>query len=43
MKSLAFIPQAKYTDRATAAVGKIVPTSAGRGRYVFKATDSFGP
>jgi hypothetical protein len=24
-------PQAKYTDRATAAVGEVVPTFAGRG------------
>jgi hypothetical protein len=33
-------PQAKYTDRATAAVGEVVPTFAGRGCYVVSATDS---
>jgi hypothetical protein len=27
-------PQANYTDRATAAVGEVVPTFAGRGCYV---------
>jgi hypothetical protein len=26
-------PQANYTDRATAAVGEVVPTFAGRGVY----------
>jgi hypothetical protein len=35
-------PQAKYTDRATAAVGEVVPTVAGRGCYVVSATDSYG-
>jgi hypothetical protein len=35
-------PQAKYTDRATAAVGEVVPTFAGRGCYVVSATDSHG-
>jgi hypothetical protein len=35
-------PQANYTDRATAAVGEVVPTFAGRGRYVVSATDSHG-
>jgi hypothetical protein len=33
-------PQANYTDRATSAVGEVVPTSAGRGCYVVSATDS---
>jgi hypothetical protein len=35
-------PQANYTDRATAAVGEVVPTFAGRGCYVVSATDSYG-
>jgi hypothetical protein len=35
-------PQANYTDRATAAVGEVVPTSADRGWYVVSATDSHG-
>jgi hypothetical protein len=35
-------PQANYTDRATAAVGEVVPTFAGRGYYVVSATDSHG-
>jgi hypothetical protein len=35
-------PQANYTDRATAAVGEVVPTFAGRGSYVVSATDSHG-
>jgi hypothetical protein len=35
-------PQANYTDRATAAVGEVVPTFAGRGCYVVSATDSLG-
>jgi hypothetical protein len=35
-------PQAKYTDRATAAVGEVVPIFAGRGCYVVSATDSHG-
>jgi hypothetical protein len=35
-------PQANYTDRATAAVGEVVPTFAGRGCYVVSATDSHG-
>jgi hypothetical protein len=34
-------PQANYTDRATAAVGEVVPTFAGRGCYVVSATDSW--
>jgi hypothetical protein len=34
-------PQANYTDRATAAVGEVVPTFAGR-CYVISATDSHG-
>jgi hypothetical protein len=47
MKILFFLlrgpsPQAKYTDRATAAVGEVVPTFAGRGCYVVSATDSHG-
>jgi hypothetical protein len=33
-------PQANYIDRATAAVGEVVPTFAGRGCYVVSATDS---
>jgi hypothetical protein len=32
-------PQANYTDRATAAVGEVVPAFAGRGCYVVSATD----
>jgi hypothetical protein len=35
-------PQANYTDRTTAAVGEVVPTFAGRGCYVVRATDSHG-
>jgi hypothetical protein len=35
-------PQANYTDRATAAVGEVVPTFTGRGCYVVSATDSHG-
>jgi hypothetical protein len=35
-------PQANYTDRATAAVGGVVPTFAVRGCYVVSATDSHG-
>jgi hypothetical protein len=35
-------PQANYTDWATAAVGEVVPTFAGRGCYVVSATDSHG-
>jgi hypothetical protein len=35
-------PQANSTDRATAAVGEVVPTFAGRGCYVVSATDSHG-
>jgi hypothetical protein len=35
-------PQANYTDQATAAVGEVVPTFAGRGCYVVSATDSHG-
>jgi hypothetical protein len=35
-------PQANYTDRATAAVGEVVPTFEGRGCYVVSATDSYG-
>jgi hypothetical protein len=35
-------PQANYTDRATADVGEVVPTFAGRGCYVVSATDSHG-
>jgi hypothetical protein len=35
-------PQANYNDRATAAVGEVVPTFAGRGCYVVSATDSHG-
>jgi hypothetical protein len=35
-------PQANYTDPATAAVGEVVPTFAGRGCYVVSATDSHG-
>jgi hypothetical protein len=35
-------PQANYTDRATAAVGEVVPTFADRGCYVGSATDSHG-
>jgi hypothetical protein len=35
-------PQANYTDRATATVGAIVPTFAGRGCYVVSATESHG-
>jgi hypothetical protein len=35
-------PQANYTDRATAAVGEVVPTFAGRGCYVVSPTDSHG-
>jgi hypothetical protein len=35
-------PQANYTYRATAAVGEVVPTFAGRGCYVVSATDSHG-
>jgi hypothetical protein len=34
--------QANYTDQATAAVGEVVPTFAGRGCYVVSATDSHG-
>jgi hypothetical protein len=32
-------PQANYTDRATAAVGEVVPTFAGRGCCVVRATN----
>jgi hypothetical protein len=35
-------PQANYTDRATAAVGEVVPTFVGRGCYVDSVTDSHG-
>jgi hypothetical protein len=35
-------PQANYTDRATAAVGEVMPTFAGRGCYVVSSTDSHG-
>jgi hypothetical protein len=35
-------PQANYTDRATAAVGQVVPTFAGRGCCVVSATNSQG-
>jgi hypothetical protein len=35
-------PQANYTDRATAAVGEVVPTFASRECYVVSATDSHG-
>jgi hypothetical protein len=35
-------PQATYTDRATEAVGEVVPTFAARGCYVVTATDSHG-
>jgi hypothetical protein len=35
-------PQANYTDRATAAVGELVPTFAGKGCYVVSPTDSQG-
>jgi hypothetical protein len=35
-------PQVNYTDRATAAVGEVVPTFAGRGCYLVSATDSHG-
>jgi hypothetical protein len=35
-------PQANYTDRATAAVGEIVPTFADRGCYVVSSTNSHG-
>jgi hypothetical protein len=35
-------PQANYTNRATAAVGEVVPTFAGRGCYVVSAADSHG-
>jgi hypothetical protein len=34
--------QANYTDRATAAVGEVVPTFAVRGCYVVSAMDSHG-
>jgi hypothetical protein len=34
--------QANYTDRATTAVGEVMPTFAGRGCYVVSATDSHG-
>jgi hypothetical protein len=36
------IPEANYTDRATAAVGEVVPTFAGRVCCVVSATDSHG-
>jgi hypothetical protein len=35
-------PQANYIDRATAAVGEVVPTFAGRGCYVVSTTVSHG-
>jgi hypothetical protein len=35
-------PQANYTDRATAAVGEVVPTFADRGCYVVSATGPHG-
>jgi hypothetical protein len=35
-------PQANYTDRATAAVGEIMRTFAGRGYYMVSAKDSHG-
>jgi hypothetical protein len=35
-------PQANYTHRATAAVGEVMTTFAGRGYYVVSATDSHG-
>jgi hypothetical protein len=42
LNSVAVSPQANYTDRATAAVGEVVPTFASRGCYVVSATDSHG-
>jgi hypothetical protein len=42
LNSVALSPQANYTDRATAPVGEVVPTFAGRGCYVVSATDSHG-
>jgi hypothetical protein len=43
LNSVAFSPQANYTDRATAALSaKLVPTFADRGCYVVSATDSYG-
>jgi hypothetical protein len=35
-------PQANYTDRATASVGEVVPTFAGRGCCLVSATNSHG-
>jgi hypothetical protein len=35
-------PQANSTDRATAAVGEVMPTFVGSGCYVVSATDSHG-
>jgi hypothetical protein len=35
-------PQANYTDRATAAVGEVVPTFAGKGCCVVSATGPHG-
>jgi hypothetical protein len=35
-------PQANYTNRATAGVGEVVLTFAGRGCYMVSATDSHG-
>jgi hypothetical protein len=35
-------PQANYTDRATAAMSKLVPTFAERGCRVVSATDPHG-
>jgi hypothetical protein len=35
-------PQANYTDRATAAVGEVVPTFADRGCCVVSATGPHG-
>jgi hypothetical protein len=41
-KLLGLSPKANYTDRATAAIGEVVPTFAGRRCYVVSATDSHG-
>jgi hypothetical protein len=42
MKLRGLSPQANYADRATAVVGEVVATFAGRGCYVVSATDSHG-
>jgi hypothetical protein len=42
LNAVALSPQVNYTDRATAAVGEVVPTFAGGGCYVVSATDSHG-